>query len=199
MNTPRSAHERAYRSLTLLYPAGFRREYADEMAGVFADDVRERGALRAWARTLLDIVLSVPVQHMEAAVTQPSAIRAARVALGLSVLLVLAVIAQGRYVAVGVPVALVLAATALLYLRSQLPYREAVRSAGSGWWRLAAAGAGLLASIGLVANYGPDVDWFPWHLAAFLYLTGWALIIAGGIAGLVRLAGHFGHQPASPL
>ena len=199
MNPARSPHERAYRALTLAYPRRFRREYAHEMTVAFADDVQERGPRRAWSRALVDVVLSVPVQYMEATVTQPSATRAAQAALGAACLLVLAAFAFGRYVVIAVPGALIVATTALLYLRSQLPYREAVKTAGSGWWRLAAVGAGLLASIGLVANYGPDVDWFPWHLAAFLYLSGWALIVAGGIAGLVRLAGHFRHQPASPV
>lgn len=199
MSRALSGHERSYRALVLLYPRGFRREYGGEMVLTFRDDTRSRGAAAAWRRALADLVLSLPVQRLEAIVTQASAIRAAQAALAVSALLVLTVVAMGRYVVVATPIAIATAGLALLYLRAQLPYREAVTSAGASWWRLLAAGAGLLAGIALVANFGPDVDWFPWHLAVLLFLAGWALMIAGVIAGLVRLATHLRQRPAASI
>lgn len=198
MSTVLSGHERSYRALVLLYPRGFRREYGTDMVLTFRDDLRHRGALAAWRRATADLILSLPVQRLEAIVTQPSAIRAAQTALALSAMLVLTVVAIGRFVVVGVPIAIALSGLALLYLRSQLPYREAVTSAGSSWWKLIASGAGLLAGIALAAEFGPDVE-FPWHLAVFLFLSGWALMIAGAIAGLVRLAGRLRQRPATSI
>lgn len=199
MSSTLSGHERSYRALVLLYPRAFRRDYGSEMVLTFRDDTRRRGAAAAWRRALADLALSVPVQRLEAIMTQASAIRAAQAALALSALLVLTVVAIGRYVVVATPVAIATAGLALLYLRAQLPYREAVTSAGSSWWRLIAAGAGLLAGIALVANFGPDVDWFPWHLAVLLFLAGWALMIAGAIAGLVRVTAFLRRRTISSI
>jgi hypothetical protein len=197
VSTIPSLHERSYRALVRLYPRGFRREYGDDIVQLFRDDLHERGALRGWGRALSDLILSVPIQHVEATVAQPSTSRAAQVGLAAAGLAVLAVFAVGRYVVVAVPLTAAIAAAALLYWRSRLPYREAVTDASSWWWRVVVAGAALLAGIGLAANYGPDFDWFPWHLAAFLFVTAWALMITGVVLGLVRLTRHLRRQPAS--
>ena len=194
MSAPPSLHERSYRALTLLYPRPFRREYGDDLVQLFRDDLSERGALRGWGRALSDLALSVPVQHVEATMNEPATSRTAQVALALGVLAVLAVVAVGRYVVVAVPAAVL--AVVLLYRHSRLPYREAVHDAGRAWWRLVAGGAGLLLAIAVSAELGPDMDWFPWHLAAFLYLTGWALIVAGGVLGAVRLGRRLLDRPA---
>lgn len=195
MSVPPSVHERSYRALTVLFPRAFRREYGDDLVQLFREDLSERGALRGWGRALSDLVLSVPVQHVEATVNQTSS-RAAQAAIALSVLSVLAVVAVGRFVLVGVPAMAVLVGAILVYWRSQLPYREAVSSAGEGWWKLVLAGAGVLVSIGVAAELGPDMDWFPWHLAALLYLAGWALIVGGGVLGAVRLGRRLLGRPA---
>lgn len=68
MSTP----ERIYRRLLWVYPADFRRNYAERMAQLFADQLRETraagvtaGSLRLWVRTLLDIFISALSQHLE--------------------------------------------------------------------------------------------------------------------------------------
>jgi hypothetical protein len=68
MTTP----ERLYRRLLRVYPADFRRDYAEPMAQLFADQLREArmagapaGSLRLWIRTLLDVFTSVVSQHLE--------------------------------------------------------------------------------------------------------------------------------------
>lgn len=188
MTAARLAHERSYRTLLLLYPRRFRREFGGDMVQLLRDDLDQRGALRGWARALLDLSVSVPVQHLEATMAQTSNSRSAQARLAIAVLAVLAVFSVGRYVILVVPITAVVAITALLYWRSQVPYREAVAEASSSWWRIVAAGAALLLGINLTANYGPTVDWFPWHLAALLFLMAWALMLAGTLLGLVHLA-----------
>ncbi|MDH4335283.1 MAG: hypothetical protein OEW24_08535 [Chloroflexota bacterium] len=67
-----STHERIYRRLLRLFPAAFRARYAEPMAQLFADqlrDAREAGApagsLRLWARTAGDLLTSALSQHLE--------------------------------------------------------------------------------------------------------------------------------------
>jgi predicted permease len=59
-----------YRTLLWCYPAPFRREYAAEMAGSFAEQVREArqhggwpAEISIWLHTLFDILLTAPREH----------------------------------------------------------------------------------------------------------------------------------------
>lgn len=68
MSTP----ERIYRRLLRVYPSEFRRDYAEPMAQLFADQLRDTrvahgpaGTLRLWVRTLLDTFTSAVLQHLE--------------------------------------------------------------------------------------------------------------------------------------
>jgi len=58
-------HLRIYRTLLVLYPRSFRRDYREAMLQLFGDCVRDRGA-RVWLRTIPDLVRSVPVLRLEA-------------------------------------------------------------------------------------------------------------------------------------
>src|SRR5262245_5320557 len=67
-----SRHVRAYRALLRLYPHRFRGEYRDEMTRLFADQLRDArategpvGVIRLWARSLVDLVVTAPGQHLE--------------------------------------------------------------------------------------------------------------------------------------
>lgn len=59
-----SIHERIYRRLLWLYPAAFRARYAEPMAQLFADQLRESGPLRLWVRTVGDLVSSAVSEHL---------------------------------------------------------------------------------------------------------------------------------------
>jgi hypothetical protein len=59
-----SAH-RVYRALTWLYPPDFRSHYRDDLVQSLTDLTRERGPGRAWARTALDLIVTVPRYRME--------------------------------------------------------------------------------------------------------------------------------------
>jgi hypothetical protein len=56
---------RLYRGLVRLYPGEFRREYGDDLVQHFADLVTDRGARAAWARTSLDLTITIPRYHLE--------------------------------------------------------------------------------------------------------------------------------------
>src|SRR5262245_29393902 len=57
--------ERVYRTLLLLYPRRFRREYASPMVQLFRDQRCDRGR-RAWFTTVRDLFITVPLANWEA-------------------------------------------------------------------------------------------------------------------------------------
>ncbi len=82
-----AASERVYRALLAAYPARFRRDYGPDMAQVFGDCCRAAyrcrglpGLLRLWIDTLLDLLTTVPREHM-AGLVRPQGARAAAPAL----------------------------------------------------------------------------------------------------------------------
>ena len=193
MTTPRRHHERAYRTLLMLYPRPFRQEYGDALVHFFRDDIRCRGAARGWRRALSDLLFSVPIQHVEVTLMQRSALRTTSM-LGLPVLAAFAAMAFGRLVILTVP--LFLLVSVVMYLSSRRSYNEAVAGVSGGWWRVLAAGVVVLVGMGVVATYGPDMPWFPWYLAVLLYLIGWGLIATGVVLGLVRVWRTVRRRPA---
>ena len=65
-------HVRAYRALLRGYPRRFRADYRDEMTRLFADQLRDArstdgavGVVRLWWRSLVDLVVTAPGQHLE--------------------------------------------------------------------------------------------------------------------------------------
>jgi hypothetical protein len=67
-----TTHERIYRRLLSVYPASFRARYAEPMAQLFADQLRDAhdagapaGSLRLWLRTVGDLSTSALSQHLE--------------------------------------------------------------------------------------------------------------------------------------
>jgi hypothetical protein len=66
-----SRHARVYRALLHLYPASFRREYADEMTRLFEDQLRDarsaggvEAIVRLWAQSTVDVLVTAPGQHI---------------------------------------------------------------------------------------------------------------------------------------
>jgi hypothetical protein len=77
---PVNRHERAFRRLVRLYPAGFRAKYGDQMAGLFADQLRDSrtsgnplAVAQLWAHVVIDLVATAPQQHLrkDSPVLQP--------------------------------------------------------------------------------------------------------------------------------
>lgn len=58
-------HARVYRMLTRLYPKSFRAEYAPDLVQAFNDLARDHGVVSTWARTWVDLAVTVPRCRME--------------------------------------------------------------------------------------------------------------------------------------
>ncbi len=65
-----SAPHPVYRSLVRLYPRDFRRQYGDDLVQHFADLVTDRGVGKAWTRTGLDLVVTIPRYRLERIMTE---------------------------------------------------------------------------------------------------------------------------------
>lgn len=70
--------ERLYGLLLSLYPAKFRREFEEEMLYVFSESLRvsiERlgnlGAILLWVRTIIDLLISLPSEHLRGGKSPP--------------------------------------------------------------------------------------------------------------------------------
>ena len=75
-----------YRSLIHLYPRDFRQHYAEDLEQHFDDLVADRGVPAAWARTGLDLTVTVPRHHLERIMTEPHARTALNATVALLVL-----------------------------------------------------------------------------------------------------------------
>jgi hypothetical protein len=61
---------RVYRALIHLYPPDFRRRYSQDLVQHFDDLIADRGVAAAWARTSLDLTITVPRYQLERIVNQ---------------------------------------------------------------------------------------------------------------------------------
>lgn len=64
-----TAHVRTYRAVVGLYPEGFRSEFGEDLVRHFAELVSDLGPRRAWSRTLLDLIITLPIYRLEAIMT----------------------------------------------------------------------------------------------------------------------------------
>lgn len=147
-----ASHDAIYRKLLVLYPRTFRDDYAQPMAQLFADRVRDVGA-KAWLRAVPDLIRTFPVERIEAVMT--------RLGPGARVLALAFAVLGATVVAVGagagaVPLVAV-AVVAVLFGQRRLfaslggeraPMRHALVQA---WW---APVAGLLGLATLLAGVG---------------------------------------------
>jgi hypothetical protein len=190
-------HQRVYRSLLVLYPPSFRRDWGPAMVQLFGDQLRHPRrpgraiGVRVWLRTLDDLLTSVPRQQWEAFMEETSTITRAVVV--TSVVAIVAALGTGLAVVTAgigpaVPLAILLAIVLVIYrhqLRSFVTRREGL------WYRLLLAGVGLAAGV-----YLAGMAYWSTHettSALFLifgntvFLLGVLLVLAGTAMGLGQL------------
>ncbi len=174
-------HRALYRALLVLYPRSFRDDYADPMAQLFADRVRDVGA-KAWLRALPDLVRTVPVERIEAVMSRLGP-RARVLALAFVVLGATAVsigIGGGAVIPIAVAVVAVLVSQRRLFASlggERAPLRHALVQA---WW---APVAGLLG--GATVFFGIGTIFEAHNLGG--RIVGSSLLLAFGGAMLLGL------------
>lgn len=177
---PRTA--RIYRALLGLYPRAFRAQYRDDMVLLFEDQCGDEPSWRVCGRSLIDLALTIPNQHLEAHMKRN------RAAALTAVYVVVAV--GGVALAVGtdmlplqlsMAIALVAGVLAVATLHRNAPYRE--RSLTGRWWQLLLAGVVLIVGEIVAAELGVDI----WWLAGLTILLAFGLIATGLLLGVAHL------------
>lgn len=66
-----------------LYPRDFRRKYGDDLVQNFADLLGDRGSRSTWARTGVDLIVTVPRYRLENIMNEPKSTTTINIALGV--------------------------------------------------------------------------------------------------------------------
>ena len=176
---------RLYRFLLWLYPRQFRREYADDMVAMLMEQVRAERTLRVVGRTALDLILTIPIRHMEVLMPTSSA---------TPLIITLVTVAAALVVfggAVGLTGALSLIAVAGLVWHR---HRPVVARSDTRWWKLLFGGLLLLGTWSVVTISTGELPNGGWYVAMATLFIALALIGAGvvlGVATRVRAASSF--------
>jgi hypothetical protein len=148
------------------------------MTQLLALQLRDENAVRVWARTLVDLALTVPSLRLEAVMSRRSAVAHTAVLYGgaAAACLVGTAVSGTAY---GVALAGLLLAVVFGGL-AVLAWRRARVSGASGdayayWWRYLAAGVAGVAGCVLVANVaGDDLPGNTWYVWIGVLLASWS-------------------------
>lgn len=181
----------AYRAMVRLYPREFREEYGADMVQLLRDQRADEPAWRVFARAAIDVAITVPAQHLEVNMNEPSThlvpLLYTACALG-GVLLAIVGGSSTGVVALGVIIAVVAGTTAAIAWRRTGP--AGGRISTRGWWKLVVAGPCIIAGVVAAAGIGIDA----WMVGMFAVLVAFVVTGLGVILGIVRLV-----QQRSPV
>ena len=172
----------AYRAVQHLYPRRFRAEYGDDMVALFREQLRDEPAWRVCGRALIDLAVTVPVLHVEAHMSR------SRTPVFVLVAGLVAAAAAFMFVEglLGVTIAFLGVALAVLIWRRERPARERQRFAAK-WWVFLGGGAGLLVIVIGAATAAGELSDPAWAVTMISLLASVALVGAGVVLGIVRL------------
>lgn len=171
-----------YRGLQRLYPRTFRDEFGADMVLLFREQLRDEPTWRVCGRGLLDLVITIPIRHVEVHTPRtrtPALVLVVSFALASTVF----ALVEGL---LGVAVAALGATLAMLIWRHQCP-APSQRAVAQRWWKLLGGGAALLTTVIGVTTATGELSAAAWAIAAVTFLVSVSLLGAGLILGLVRL------------
>lgn len=170
---------RGYRALLHLYPRRFRAEYGDAMTSLVAAQLRDEPTTRVVARIALDLVITVPVQHLEVHVRAPRPlVPVGSAAVALAGFGVAVAAGTGTFgVVVGLLVALAASAVAVVSWRQS----RVVGGVRSEWWKPVAVGVVLVVAVVVGARAGLEA----WYLGIGMVVAGVALVATGLVLGVL--------------
>lgn len=185
------AAARMYRAATHLYPRAFREEYGDDLVALFEAQCSDESPVRVYARTTVDLLVTVPIRHLEVPMHDraPTTMVIVYVVIALGGLTTVAIGGTNEVAAtLGLLVAAVAGALAVVTARRQA---AAPSDPSSIWWKVTTAGIALIAAVMVGARIGIEA----WYLAWVAALGGIALIAVGLVLGVFRLF-HRARPPA---
>lgn len=181
-----------YRCLLRVYPRRFRVEYRDDMALLFAEQLRNEPATRVWTRSLIDLAITIPARHLEARMNRPPNPTVPVVFAALSVTGVVAAVLGGSNLGMagfGLAVAVVAGILAVASRRATRAV-TAVRPSSAHWWQVLLGGVGVLATTIVVLNVIGEVPEGWWLPMMLTLLAGIMTTATGLILGVAHLTTH---------
>ena len=183
--------ERAYGALLALYPRQFRDEYGADMVLVFRDQCRDEPTWRVCLRSIIDLALTIPNQHLETHMhrnpTPVTTLGYLIVALA-GVLLAIVGGTTPLTLIIGAITALCAGALATLTWRRAAPFRESTLT--GQWWKFVIAGPALVGVVIVAAGLGVEA----WFLGLAVVLIAISCMVIGLVLALANLIGH--HTPS---
>lgn len=176
---------RVYRALIALYPRRFRDEYGADMVQMLRDQCSDEPAWQACARAAVDLVISIPTQHLEAHVDRPSTHLVPLLYTALAAGGLLCALVGGSnavILVIGVAVALVAGTAAAVAWRRSGPIGP--RFSTDGWWKLVLAGPCIIGAVIIAASLGVNA----WMFGMFAVLVALVFTGIGVLLGIARLA-----------
>lgn len=177
--------ERAYRALVHLYPREFREEFGDDMVALFREQYRDEPALLVVVRSLVDLALTVPSQHVETRMhTNPTPVTTLMYLAVTLAGLVLAVVGGTAPLALvtGALIAVAAGALAVLTWQRAAPFRTSTLT--SHWWKFVVAGLVLIGAVIVASGLGVNA-WFLGLAVVFIAIGSVVVGVALAVANLV--------------
>jgi hypothetical protein len=199
--TLQASHVTAYRWLTALYPRSFREEYRADLVALFTDQLHDGPAAGVWIRTIGDLAVTVPSQHLEAQMKRSPGgfLTAAAIVVAVVSAVTAAVFGFSLMASPLAVVAVLATAVAVLSWRANHLGRGTAAAAGRNWWKFLLAGITAFATLAL-GTWLVDDTALPWALLVTIYLAGWTLSITGAVLGaghlIQRLRARHANAPA---
>jgi hypothetical protein len=190
--TARNAHLAVYQRMTRLYPSSFRHNYDADLVALFAKQIEDELPARVWARTLRDLVISVPTQRLETHMNRPSShLLTALSGVGAATAALLAfTLGTGPAMPVFLVVAFIGGAIAVWSWQAGQPVR-ADKVAGKSWWKVLLAGPALAAltfvAMAIPWPEGMDLGDNAYWLIVIAFMTSLTLAATGLVLGIVAV------------
>jgi hypothetical protein len=180
---------RLYRLAVRLYPRRFRDECGPDLVILVVDQLRDEPTWRVLARSATDLALNLPTRHLEAHMDRsPTPLMPAMFgALALSSVIVGITVGHPLVLVACVAVGLTAGWLGLLSAHRARPLTQP-RPKTAHWWKLLAAGAGLLMALIATTTATGELPDGAWFIAMVTGLTALMLLGAGIVLGIAHLA-----------
>jgi hypothetical protein len=179
---------RAYRALLRLYPRRFRDQYGADMVLLMREQRTEESASRLFIRSMVDLAISLPTQHLEARMRRaPNPLVPLAYAIAAVAGLLLAILGgtNPAMLVLGLGLAVFAGAIATLAWRRSRPVGN-TPTVTATWWKFLVAGPCLAALVIIGSGVGLEA----WYLGMVVVLGAFISTATGLVLGLAHLFTH---------
>ncbi|HEX5588561.1 MAG TPA: hypothetical protein VFZ17_14725 [Acidimicrobiia bacterium] len=187
---------RAYRALTCVYPPKFRREYREPMVQLFADRARRDGGRRAWSGAVRDLAVSAPYEYWESWMNGSPQTKLIAAAVVTAAAAIVFLVVGGAILGLLLLLLLAWELYSILRMRGH-------RVSEQRWWKWAASGVALFATLFIVFAMPWPEDWrsavdgeIAWMVGMLGFSLSIVLVAVGLFMGVAQWAARRGRRAA---